>query len=116
MSGIDSITREFKVNLYKKILKFNDKKVFEKIFNVIKKNNEIHTVNTNGIFFDLNKISVKSFKELSEIIMLESLNEDNQELTYNNYSESDIDKKINVISNDKKLNNKEIHFLKKLNN
>lgn len=42
------------------------------IFNILKKNNEKYTVNSNGLFFDLLEISNKSIREIEKY--LDSLN------------------------------------------
>lgn len=38
------------------------------IFNILKKNNEKYTVNTNGLFFDLLEISNKSIGEIEKYL------------------------------------------------
>jgi len=38
------------------------------IFNILKKNNEKYTVNSNGLFFDLLEISNQSIKEIEEYL------------------------------------------------
>ena len=38
------------------------------IFNILKKNNEKYTINSNGLFFDLLEISNKSIEEIQNYI------------------------------------------------
>lgn len=39
------------------------------IFNILKKNNEKYTINTNGLFFDLLEISNKSIGEIEQYLL-----------------------------------------------
>jgi len=62
------------------IYTFNDKSIIKNrleklnsftsiyIFNILKKNNEKYTVNTNGLFFDLLEISNKSIEEIEKYL------------------------------------------------
>ena len=62
------------------IYTFNDKSIIKDrleklnsftsiyIFNILKKNNEKYTVNTNGLFFDLLEISNKSIEEIEKYL------------------------------------------------
>lgn len=59
---------------------FNDKNIIKEkleklnnfnsiyIFNILKKNDEKYTINTNGLFFDLLEISNKSIKEIEDYL------------------------------------------------
>ena len=73
------------------IYTFNDKSIIKQrleklntftsiyIFNILKKNNEKYTVNTNGLFFDLLEISNKSIEEIEKY--LDDLNNKNKNKT-----------------------------------
>lgn len=62
------------------IYTFNDKNIIKQeleklnnfnsiyIFNILKKNKEKYTINTNGLFFDLLEISNKSIIEIEEYL------------------------------------------------
>ena len=123
MSGNKStsnISRQLKLQLYKKFKKIKHQNTFEQIFDVLKLHNQPFNANSNGVFFDINKLSPTPFHIINDIIdkHLHSLSISESETEtqqYNNYSETEFEKKLNIISDNKKLNNKEIMFLKKLN-
>jgi hypothetical protein len=49
-------------------LKFLVKSEYEQIFRILKKYNQEYTENSNGIFFDINKISDDSFNEMNKFM------------------------------------------------
>ena len=58
-------TYEERKNLFDNI-KLLVKSEQEEIFKIIKRNKEIYTENSNGIFFDLQSISIESFFKMKE--------------------------------------------------
>jgi len=82
-----------------KISKIKDKDVFFKIFDILKpdlynKNGQKQfTQNSNGIFFDLNKISENSLFKLNNLLdeIVNSSESDTPNIKYNTYSSENID-------------------------
>jgi len=82
-----------------KICKIKDKDVFFKIFNILKtelynKNGQKKfTQNSNGIFFDLNKISDNSLLKINTLLdeIVNSSESDTPNIKYNTYSSENID-------------------------
>jgi len=101
---------EDKIILNNRLNKINKKSMFKDIFNLIKLEIENNmTVNSNGIFFNLNILSDKSLNKI--VKYLDDNYEDNEttSIKFNSYS-SDME------HSEFKLSNKERNLIKKIKN
>lgn len=95
MSSIDD--KSFRKKVYYKIKKIKNKDIFFKIYDKLKEHKQHFNVNTNGVFFDIYKISLDCVKDINTILINESINTEDDSITYNNYSED--------VNNNEKINN-----------
>ena len=59
---------DIKKKIVDKIKKINDKKIYKKIFKIIIKNDISYTINNNGIFFNINKLSDEHISLINNLI------------------------------------------------
>jgi hypothetical protein len=109
MSSVDD--KNFRNKVYRKIKKIKNKDVYIQIYNIILQNKQDCNVNTNGVFFDIYKISLQSVQEIDKFLNDLSINSEvpeeveSENLNYNNYSEdvSSVKKSIDDTELDKKI-------------
>lgn len=66
MSSIDD--KNLRKKVFRKINKINKKELYFQVYQIIIDNNETHTTNSNGVFFDLYTISLQSVNEIDKIL------------------------------------------------
>ena len=84
--------KTYRKKLCKRIEKCKNKEMYKEIHEIISKNKEIFNVNSNGVFFDIYKLSVKSIKKISQLLEKQIIDttETEDSLTYNNYSSDNV--------------------------
>lgn len=97
--------KNFRNKVYRKIKKIKNKTIFMDIYNIIKQNKQDCNVNTNGVFFDIYKISFDCVKEINLCLLEQSIETESETNNYNNYSEdvSITNKSIEETELDKKI-------------
>ena len=99
-----------KKKLMYNIKKINEQDIYYKIYDIIKKEDIEYTINSNGIFFDFNKISNLGLNELEQFLeIFDNCVEKNNSIEFIKYSTEDFEK-LNVKGS--RLNNIEKQFLK----
>lgn len=92
-----------------KIKKINEKDLYNNIYNIIKGHIEI-TKNTNGVFFDFNKLPNELLEIIEELIINYTISEtDEQKIEFIKYSTEEFN---NLDVKGSRLNNIERQFLK----
>lgn len=99
---------KYREKVFKKINKITKKDLYFQIYQIIQDNNEKYTSNSNGVFFDLVKISKKTLLEIDKILDIEvpsteeyttsiHMEEEEEDITDIFTSEKSSDKKNNEI-------------------
>lgn len=84
MSSVDD--KSFRKKVYYKIKKNKKKDVFHQIHSTLIKHKQHFDVNSNGVWFDIYKISIKCVNDINKILD-ENKDEVEDSITYTNYSE-----------------------------
>ena len=103
MSSTDD--KLFRNKVYKKIKKIKNKQIYTQIYDIIIQQKQDYNINSNGVFFDIYKISTNTVQLIDLLLQNLSVETEEDTTTYNNYSEeisitkksieeTDIDKKI----------------------
>jgi hypothetical protein len=107
---------EYRRNLSEKISQIQDDKLYFKLFNELKNQNDFnYSRNKNGIFFDINKLSdktieiIKIFIDDNDIQSIKYLNSESEKLEFIQYSTEEFSK-LNEKGN--RLNNIEKNLLR----
>lgn len=95
MSSIDD--KQLRKKVFRKINKINKKDLYFQIYQIILNNNETHTTNSNGVFFDLYTINLESVKEIDKILENDITTETETET---NFFSDENDKKPDVYPTD----------------
>lgn len=98
MSSLTSDDKKYRKNIFRKINRIRKKELYFQIYQTILDHKEIHNVNSNGVFFDIYKISLTSIKEIDKILYENDINTESNNTennNYQNYSESITEQKIN---------------------
>lgn len=117
MSSPDKIDplRHYKEKIYKFIKKNKDIDFFNKVYDIIKENEQKHTCNNNGVFFDVDKLNKKSIDQIMEIIDLtKNIDTTEDSVTYTPYNDDVVENSMNKLGGSAKLNNFEKNIIKKI--
>ncbi len=102
----------FRKKLSEKIKKIKNDKIYFEIYEIIKNETKV-TINSNGVFFDFNKLSNDVIEKIiditNNILTSTSEQETTSVIEYIPYSTDEL-KKIDIIGN--RLSNQEKQFLK----
>lgn len=92
MSSLDINNKKLRKIIFRKINKISKKELYFQIYQIILNNNETHTTNSNGVFFDLYSISLKSINDINKILENDIYTETETETIF--HSEENIQKNI----------------------
>jgi hypothetical protein len=101
---------EYRRNLSEKLSQINDDKLYFKLFNELKNQNDFkYSRNKNGIFFDINKLSDETIIIIKNFIDNNLVNTETEKLEFIQYSTEEFSK-LNEKGN--RLNNIEKNLLR----
>tara|TARA_B110000879_G_C11123692_1_gene492938 strand:- start:1012 stop:1350 length:339 start_codon:yes stop_codon:yes gene_type:complete len=98
-----------KKKLMYNIKKINQKDLYYKIYDIVSDEIIEYTTNTNGIFFDFNKLSNDGLSKIEDFVQLYDEDNNTSSIEYVKYSTEDFNK---INTKGSRLNNIEKQFLK----